>query len=185
MKIIPPFMVNFKKIFFLTVSLLFFSCYQSLDFDQIEDYVIKPSYTFALATFSVNSLVFTSSPITEVREKTNFEIFKNSFFKDNSVRLDFEFEVINEINRDFVLELTLLDENDVEIYKLQDLNIAANKRDFKQKEIINITLNPNVKDFTRVEVVVRLGDPTIPMSTLDSGTIKLKSAASVYLEKSF
>ncbi|QTD36956.1 hypothetical protein JL193_12580 [Polaribacter batillariae] len=177
-------MTKLRKTFFLIIALCFFSCYQSLDFDQLEDYVITPSYTTALATFSINALALTSPPATEITEKTNFEIFKNTFFRDYSVRLDFEFEIINEINRDFVLEITLLDENDFEIYQLQDLNISANERDFEQKEIIDIIVNPNVKDFTRVEILLRLQDPTIPISTLDNGTIKLKSAATIYLEKS-
>ncbi|QOD62286.1 hypothetical protein H9I45_07545 [Polaribacter haliotis] len=178
-------MAFLKRASFLIISLLFFSCYQSLDFDQVEEYVITPNYTVSLATFSVDALVFTSPPVTEIRENTTFEIFKNSFFKNNSVRLDFEFEIVNEINRNFVVELTLLDKNNSEIYTLENLNISANQRDFKQSEIIDISLNPNVKNFTKVEVLLRLEDPTIPMSTSENGAIRLKSATTIYLERSF
>ncbi|TMM29498.1 hypothetical protein FDT66_10260 [Polaribacter aestuariivivens] len=177
-------MFRFTRLSLYLAVLFLFSCTQSLDFNQIEDYTARPAYTTALTYFSINSAAFASPPSTEITEQTNFEIFQNSFVRNNSVRLDFEFEIINEINRDFVLEINLLDANDNTIYQLQDLNIDANDRDFQQTEVIDITLNPNVKNFIKIEVRLRLENPLIPLTTSDAGNIFLKSAGTIYLETS-
>ncbi|WP_299670707.1 hypothetical protein [uncultured Polaribacter sp.] len=176
----------FKKVSFLLSTILFFSCSQTLDFNQIEDYTTTPVFTSSLTLFTLNASNFVAfpgaPPVTEISERSDFKIFENSYVRDNLVRIDFDFEIRNEFNRDFTMEISLLDAANNLIYKLQDLNIEANNLEFIQKEIIDITQNPNLRNFTNVEVTLSLDDKITPISASDIGILDFKSAITVYLE---
>ncbi|MDX6746704.1 hypothetical protein SHK09_07865 [Polaribacter sp. PL03] len=168
-------------------TLLFFCCSQSLDFDQIEDYAIKPSITSSLTFFTIDATSFASAfgvpIITEISETSDFKLFENNFVKNNLVQLDFDIQVVNKFNRDFTMKILLLDEDDNLIYQLKDLNITANNLDFKQREEIVVATNSNVINFTRIEITLSLDDKTTPINASDIGEIEFKSAATIHLEK--
>lgn len=179
--------MNFpKNIFYLLFILLFCSCSQKLDFNQLDDYFNKPVFTSSLAFFSINNNNFIETPgtpaVTEIEELTEFRIFENTFFKDNLTQLKFNFELINEFNRDFKIEISLLNNNNLLIYKLEDLDIAANNRNFKQEEVLDVLQNPNVINFTKVLIVISLDDSTTPIDPLDVGVLDFKSSVTVFLE---
>jgi|CoawatStandDraft_6_1074263.scaffolds.fasta_scaffold23223_2 hypothetical protein len=171
----------------LLFLVLFGSCSQSLDFDQTESYTIKPSISASLAFFKIAAANFGApmgAPIVkEITKIVDFEIFKNSFIKENIVNLDLEFEVANEFNRNITVEISLLDANDNLIYDLKNLKISANNLNFRQKEIIDITINQNITNFTRVLFTISLDDKSTPIAASDLGIIEFKSAAVIYLEK--
>ena len=121
--------------------------------------------------------------VAEITKIVDFEIFKNSFIKENIVNLDLEFEVANEFNRNITVEISLLDANDNLIYDLKNLKISANNLNFRQKEIIDITINQNITNFTRVLFTISLDDKSTPIAASDLGIIEFKSAAVIYLEK--
>ena len=170
----------------LLCFVLIFGCSEAVDFDQIEDYTLKPSYALSLTYFTISPNNFVpfpgAPPITEISEKSDVKIFETSFIRQNLVQLDFDFEISNRFNRDFTVEISLLDENDNLIYQLNDLNVAANNLEFKQTEILNIESNPTVRNFTRVEVKLSLDDKTTPIIASDVGEIIFNSAATIHLE---
>ena len=170
----------------LLCFVLIFGCSEAVDFDQIEDYTLKPSYALSLTYFTISPNNFVpfpgAPPITEISEKSDVKIFETSFIRQNLVQLDFDFEITNRFNRDFTVEISLLDENDNLIYQLNDLNVAANNLEFKQTEILNIESNPTVINFTRVEVKLSLDDKTTPIIASDVGEIIFNSAATIHLE---
>ncbi|WP_375240808.1 hypothetical protein [Polaribacter sp.] len=170
----------------LLCFVLIFGCSEAVDFDQIEDYTLKPSYALSLTYFTISPNNFVpfpgAPPITEISEKSDVKIFETSFIRQNLVQLDFDFEITNRFNRDFTVEISLLDENDNLIYQLNDLNVAANNLEFKQTEILNIESNPTVRNFTRVEVKLSLDDKTTPIIASDVGEIIFNSAATIHLE---
>ncbi|MGY0408178.1 MAG: hypothetical protein ACWIPJ_07480 [Polaribacter sp.] len=170
-----------KSVFFFLLCLLV-SCSQKLDFNQIDNYKSTPSYSISLSYFTVKASNFTAISSSEISETTEFRIFENNLIGDNLVKLDFDYKIKNEFNRDFTMEITLLDNNDVLIYKLKDLKIAAKNLIFKQKEEIDLKVNPNVRNFTKVKVVIRLDNATIPITTSDLGDINFQSSATVHLE---
>lgn len=176
----------FNNLCIFLCAFMFFSCSQSLDFNQIDEYTIKPAFSVSLTFFTIDATSFESvagaPPITEISQKSDVKIFESGFIKDNLQQLDFEFEVKNEFSRDFTMEILLLDEDDNLIYKLQDLKISANNLNFKQKEVIDITKNTNVVNFTRVEVKLSLDDKVTPVDASDIGQINFKSAATIYIE---
>ncbi len=170
----------------LLCFVLIFGCSDAVDFDQIDNYTIKPTYALSLTYFTISPDNFVpipgAPPITEISEKSDVKIFETKFIRENLVQLDFDFEITNRFNRDFTVEISLLDENDTLIYKLNDLKVTANNLEFKQKEILNIELNPNVRNFTRVEVKLSLDDRTTPILASDVGEIIFNSAATIHLE---
>lgn len=172
----------------LICTVFFFSCSQTLDFDQINEYTTSPSFSTPLIFFSISPNDFTAplgNPLTtEISDHTDFKLFENKIIKSNLVKLDFNIKIRNEINRDFTLEINLLNESNALIYRLNDLKINANNLDFKQLESIDVRLNPNVKNFTRVQIKLSLDDKTTPINASDIGNFELKSAATVYLENS-
>ena len=139
---------------FLLSFSIFFSCSQSLDFNQIENYTLKPSISAALAFFKIDAANFrtpSGEPIvTEISKTVGFKLFESSFIQENTVKLDLEFEVGNEFNRNITIEISLLDANDHLVYKFNDLKISENNLNFKQKELIDIGTNQNVRNFTKV-----------------------------------
>lgn len=181
-------MKSFKKQCIILCTILFFSCSQSLDFDQVQDYSTKPTFSTALTFFTLSSNNFTadagSPPITEISEESDFKLFGNTFIKQNLVKLDFDFEIRNEFDRDLTIEISLLNDNDNLVYKFEDLKVTANNLDFKQQEVIDITTSQNVKNFTKVEINLSLDDKTRPIDASDIGLLEFKSAATVYLDTS-
>ena len=173
---------------FLLSLILFCSCSQSLDFDQIESYTIKPSIPASLAFFKIAAANFSAPAggpiVTEITKIIDFKLFESTFVRENTVSLDFEFEVDNKFNRSFTVEILLLDANDNLIYEFKDLKISANNLNFKQKEIINIAANQNIINFTKAWFTIRLDDISTPIVTSSLGLIEFKSAAVIYLETS-
>jgi hypothetical protein len=174
---------------FLLCLSLFFSCSQSLDFDQIENYTLKPSISAALAFFNIDAANFSTPSgepiVTEITESIDFKLFESNFIQENAVKLDFEFEVGNEFNRNITVETSLLDANDNLVYKFEDLKISATNLDFKQKELIDIATNEDVRNFTKVLFTISLDDKTTPITASDLGTFEFKSAIIIYLETAF
>lgn len=181
-------MFSYNKLYLFLCLLVLFSCSQSLDFDQIEEYSAKPSFSVALASLTLDSSNFIVSSgipvITVIDKQSDFKLFDHSFIKQNLVKLDFNFEIRNEFNRDFTMEISLLDENNLLVYKLQDLKINAKNLLFKQEEIISVAVNPNIVNFTKVDVKLVLDDATNPITASDIGKLIFESSITVHLEKS-
>jgi hypothetical protein len=168
-------------------TIFFLSCSQSLDFDQIDAYTISPSIAAPLVFFTIDASNFTTTVagapiVTELTEISDFKLFENGFIKQNVVQLDFEFEVNNEFNRDITTEISLLDENNNLIYRFKDLEIDKNNLDFKQKEVINVVTNQNIKNFTKVKLTLSLDDKNTPIAASDLSKIQFKSAIIIHLE---
>ena len=176
------------KFFSFLLTFLFLSCSQTLDFDQIDNYTTDPVFSAAITFFEIDAASFITvagaPAVTEITEESEFKLFGNDFIKDNLVKLDFNFEIRNEFDRDFTIEISLLDENNALIYKLQDLNITANNLNFIQLEEIDIASNSNVRNFTKVVLKISLDDTTTPINAGNNGSLSFKSGATVYLETS-
>ena len=180
--------MKYLKIFGVIVGTIFFiSCAQPLDFDQIDAYTVSPSIAAPFVFFTIDASNFTSTVagapiVTELTEISDFKISESSFFKQNVVQLDFEFEVINELNRDITTEISLLDETDNLIYRFRGLEIDKNNLNFKQKELINVVTNQNIKNFTKVKITLSLDDKNTPIAAADLSKIQFKSGIIIHLE---
>ncbi|PWG06539.1 hypothetical protein [Polaribacter aquimarinus] len=176
-----------KKIVLILLVVLV-SCAENLDFNQIEDYSTKPSYSFSIAFTDINASNFVPPPgapvTTEVTQISDFRIFENPIVQKNLVKVDYKFEINNTFNRSFTIETSLLDKDDVLIYRLQDLKIEANKLNTPPTESIDVKSNSAIKNVVKVKVTIKLDDITTPIDANESGVFEFKSGSTIYLETS-
>ncbi|WP_298765631.1 hypothetical protein [uncultured Polaribacter sp.] len=178
-----------QKYYCFLFVFLFSFCSQTLDFEQTEGYTIAPVFNSSIAFFSIDASGFSmptggTTPVFEIEEIAEFKLFQNQLIKNNLVRIDFDFEIENNFNRDFTIQISLLDEGENVIYNLEDLNINANNTSFTQTEIIDVTQNIEVKNFTKVLLNIRLNDTVTPINNSDLSVLNFKSGATIYLETS-
>jgi len=163
---------------------LLFSCSSDLNFDQVNDFKIEPVFVANLAYFNIpaNRLVDDGgNNITyDVRD---FDVFKEKFFTERLKKAEFNFEVENNIDRDFVLNMLLLNDQD---QILETLSFAVPS----YKGTPNVIKYPTeVFENARLDllkqtqkigfVVVIAAGP--PLNSQSKGNLRLRSSATAYL----
>ena len=174
-----------KKIisFILLFSIL--SCAETLDFSQIEDYRATPEYTFSLTYFKITPIQFFNQSGIQESERTDitdFRVFDNDFLRNNLVKIDFNVEVSNQINKGFTMEVAFLNENQGVTHKFQDIVVNSNTKNFKFLETIDVTTKPNVKNSTKIKIVVKMNNSNPPLSASDTSEFEFKSSAKIYID---
>ena len=117
-------MINFVNKYFslgiVFLSFLTLSCSSDLNFEQTNDLVVEPVIVSNLASFDIPTNQFFSGGIekTQLIDEPNFDLFKDSFFRDNLIKVELFFEFNNTIKRDFEVDLVLLDANDSVLYTI-------------------------------------------------------------------
>lgn len=173
-------------VLFLTLT----SCVKNLDFDQIKDYTTKQAFIGSIVYFTldqndfydaVNSVEITT-PITD---DTKFNLLNNDFIRKNLQKMELVFEINNNFNREFTVNVTFLDENNKETHVFRPFNIQANQTGFKQTEEINVAGNTQFLSSKKIRVGVTLSasntgtiDPNIKQ------TLEVKSAGTFYIKTS-
>ncbi|RED26244.1 hypothetical protein BD847_0160 [Flavobacterium cutihirudinis] len=170
------------KIF--AVAILFFSCSSDLDFDQAKDLKLEPVIVANLAYFSVPANLLAQNtenqPLFDVRD---FDVFKDKFFNDHLKRCDFDVEVENTIERNFIVTLRLLDANNTILetisYPVPAYKGSQNIVKYPTEVFQNLRLE-NLKRTVKIVFVVLIdGEPLTEQSL---GNLKLRSSATVYLD---
>lgn len=176
----------------LKISILFClftltSCYESLDFNQLDNYVSKPILTSALTYFKVVPAKFFDSSGTiqryNITEITNFDAFQNQFIKDNLVKFDFNAEVKNEFDRDVTLTIELL-ANNTTVYTFVPIFIKSQELNFTYLEEIDIATNPSILRTTQIKITAELENTGIQMDVNDLSEFEFKSSVTFYIESS-
>ena len=180
--------MNLLKIYSTALMTIFFlSCSQPLDFKQLEEYKIMPSISSSLVYFSIdasnfNTIISGIPAATEVNETTDFKLLENSFIKQNLVQLDFNFEIKNEFNRVFLLDINLLDAQSNTIYKVFDgFEISGNALKISAEVVLIIQDFPEVVNFTKVQFIIGLKDTTTKLDASSSSKIECKSSLVMHL----
>ena len=177
------------KIFFLKYTVLgisilsVLSCSSDIDFNQGNDLALEPVIVANLATFDIPAHQFVSGGIEQPQfvDVPNFDLFKDSFFKNNLLKVEFFFEINNTINRDFVIDLVLLDINDSELYRISIPvpaytgveNLVPYPELFDSSNLVILTSTRKMS-FT---ITMQPG-PTLSESSL--GSLKLRSSTTGY-----
>jgi hypothetical protein len=180
--------MNLLKIYSTALMTIFFlSCSQPLDFKQLEEYKIMPSISSSLVYFSIdasnfNTIISGIPAATEVNETTDFKLLENSFIKQNLVQLDFNFEIKNEFNRVFLLDINLLDAKGNTIHKVFDgFEISGNALKISAEVVLIIQDFPEVVNFTKVQFIIGLKDTTTKLDASSSSKIECKSSLVMHL----
>ena len=171
-------MNKFFGIFLFCVLSL--SCSSDLDFNQVNDLKLEPVVVTNLATFDVQANQFVVGGVEQPLsgDLINFDVFKQNFFDEYLNRADFFFEVDNTINREFKINLFLLDANNNPLYTIP-FDVPANAAGIAKTEIFqNAKLNL-LKNTSKIAFVVNLL-PGSALSESSLGSLKMRSSATLY-----
>lgn len=180
-------MNTFFRIFFL--SFFFLSCSSDLDFEQVNDLKLRPVFVGNLVNIDAkaNLLFIAGVEQSPLVESIDFQVFNNSnlnnYVTNYITKVDLFFEVNNTINRDFKIDLFLLDKNNVKLYEIPFVIPAyvPGQLPVSKKEIFeNATLDVLKQTEKLAFYITSL--PGIPLSQSSLGSLKLSSSATVYFE---
>ena len=180
-------MKPFKKISFLLSFFVIISCYDSLDFDQIDDYVYKPVFTAALTYFKVTPAQFFDSSGTiqenSISDVSDFRGFKNNSIRNNVFKIVFNAEFKNEFDRDVTIQVDFLNENNIALYSFSPIFVESNNVNPPAfiEEVV-IASNPNILNTTQVRIRADLENTGTQMNLNDTSEFEFKSSVTFYIE---
>ena len=109
------------------------SCYERLDFDQLDNFVSKPIFTFSLNYFSlVPYQFFTASGDQQIEISDIFDVkdLQNVYFLDDVVKLDFNAEIKNEFDREVSIVVEFFNKNNDVLYTFTPLVVESKVLDY-------------------------------------------------------
>ncbi|MEE9408758.1 MAG: hypothetical protein V3V28_11865 [Polaribacter sp.] len=177
-------MSTLTKIPLLFFLLAFISCADNLDFNQIDDYNATPAITSSLIYFTVLPIQFFDATGTalvfEVIDESEIRVFDNDFVRDKFVKVDFNIEIKNEFDRDFAIQIDLLNGNNTITHRFDELEILANNLTFTNKQTVEVSANLNIKNSTRIRVTIKIENTTTPLDKENTDKFEFKSSATIY-----
>lgn len=163
------------------------SCYESLDFNQLDDQVSKPVFTSALTYFTITPAQFFDSNGNEknsIFDFTNFYGFQNSYVKDNLVKLDFNAEIKNEFDREVTIHIDLLNRNNIVVFTFDPIIVEFGDLNYLFFKEIEIASQPNILNTEKVRITTSVEDTGAPMNALDTSKFVFKSSVTIFIESS-
>lgn len=175
----------FKRIIGVVLLVLSFSCSSDLDFEQTNQFNIKPVFTTNLAYFSLDANQFVVNGVeqSEFSYIANVDFFKTGFIRDDLVRTELYFRVKNTINRGYTYDITFLDENNITIYTINMGIPAYNGTEIvvEKTEIFNSS-NVNILKNTKSIIFSILLLPGPPLTAASPGRVELSSSITAYFD---
>lgn len=175
----------FKRIIGVVLLVLSFSCSSDLDFEQTNQFNIKPVFTTNLAYFLLKANQFV---VNGVEQSTfsyiaNVDFFKTGFIRDDLVRTELYFRVKNTINRGYTYDITFLDENNIPIHTINMGIPAYNGTEIvvEKTEIFNSS-NVNILKNTKSIIFSILLLPGPPLTAASPGRVELSSSITAYFD---
>lgn len=169
-----------KKIVLLFICLFsLVSCVDKLDFNQINDFEIAPTFTSSLTYFTLLPSHFFNSDGSQVSSRTDVTGFK--IFDDNLLKLKFYVEIRNEIDKNFTVQVEFLDSNNLIVHRFNQLEVDAKNLDFKFEEEVEVSTNSNIKYTNKVRIILNIINPNPPLDFSDRSKFEFKSSVNIYL----
>jgi len=163
---------------------LLFSCSSDLNFDQVNDFKIEPVFVANLAYFNIpaNRLV-DDGGTNIVYDVRDFDVFKDKFFTERLKKAEFNFEVENTIDRTFVLNMLLINEQD-QVLETLSFTVPSYKGTPNvikyPTEVFENTRLDLLKQTQRIGFVVLIAAGP-PLNSESQGNLRLRSSATAYL----
>jgi hypothetical protein len=150
-----------KTPLFLIFIFLFSSCIKHVDFEQIEDLNAEPVFKTSLVYFTLNQIAFfdrinSLEIIAPISRSSKFLSLNSSYVRENLIKLELEFEIINQFDRDFIVNFEFLDENNTVTHRFDTFNIDANNLKYLHKETIIVSYNRRFLSSTKIRILVQL-----------------------------
>lgn len=181
-------MKSLKKVSIFLCLLILTSCYESLDFDQINDHVSKQTVTSALTFFTVKPIQFfdeTGVQQYTISDITQFEGLNNQFVRDNLVKIDFNAQIKNEFDRDVSIQVEFLDRNNDVVYSFTPIIVAENELQYTYFEEIEIATNKPILNTKFVRISTSVENTGTQMNPNDISEFVFKSSVTLHIESSF
>ncbi len=179
-------MKSLKIVSFVFGFFLLTSCSETLDFDQIEDYVYEPIFTSALTFFSVSPFQFFNPSGVQEIEITHiddFQAFQKDFVKKNVVKVDFNAAYKNEFDRDVTIIFEFLDSNMDLVYLAKPIFVEANNiNPPAYLEEIIIADYPDILNANFIRVKAAIEDTGTQMNPNDDSDFEFKSSITLYIK---
>lgn len=178
--------MKFLKIIGLILSLFVVqSCYEKLDFDQLDDVVYRPVLTSSLTNFTLLPAQFFNSQGVQqnsVSDTTIFDLLQDDLIQNDVFRIDFYVEMKNEFDRDLTIYVQFLDENNTVVYNFSPIQASSNTTNTTYLEEIIIDQNPAILNTVRVLITVELENTGTQMNPNSTDEFELKSSITAYIE---
>lgn len=177
-----------NKISILLCLFVFNSCYESLDFKQLDAVILKPILTSALIHFTVvPSQFFDSAGIQQnsISDITNINGLQNVLTEEYLVKLDFNAEIKNELDRGVTFTVEFLNSNGDVVYTFMPIVIGAEVLNYSYLEEVEVVFNPGILDSNKVRITAELENTGVPLDTNDIREFVFKSSVTLYIESSF
>ena len=183
--------MKFPKNIALIFSLfILISCAESLDFDQIEAYTLKPVFTTALVSFNAKPIQFFDSSGTIQKNSASdvfeFKGFDENYLRNNVVKLIFNAEFKNEFDRDVTIQVDFLNRSNIIIYSFSPIFVESfdvNPAPFEEEIII--ANNLQVLNATQVKITASLENTTTQLNPTDTSEFDFKSSVTLFIESEF
>ena len=179
-------MDSLKKVAVILNLIIITSCAESLDFDQVNDFVLKPIFTSALTYFTVQPFQFfddTGVQENSIEETSEIDLFQDSTIVDNVVKMVFNAEFKNEFDRDVSILVDFLNDQDLPVFSFAP--IFAESEDVNpepyEDEII-LAYNPDIYNAVKIRVRAFLENTGTQMNPFDNSEFEFKSSITFFIE---
>ena len=168
-----------------TFVILLFSCSSDLDFDQLKDLKIEPVVVANLAYFDVPANKLINDGGSQIAfDSRYFDVFKKQFIKENLKKAEFDVEIENNIERNFVVNMLFLNSKN-EILLTSSFTVPAYKGSPNvikyPTEVFENQRLDLLKQTERIGFVALMTSGT-PLDENSLGNLKLRSSATTYFE---
>lgn len=168
----------------ILLAFLFFSCSSDLDFDQIKDLKLEPVVVANLAHFDIPANQLIDDGGTHIAFDTrDFDVFRDKFFTNHLNKAEFDFEIENNIDRTFAVNLLLMNDQNQILqtisYTVPAYTGTSNVIKYPTEVFENERL-ALLKQTTKIGFVVLIATGA-PLNAASLGNLKLRSGATVYL----
>jgi hypothetical protein len=181
-------MKSINRISIILCLFILTSCYESLDFRQLDDVVFKPVFTSSLIHFTVvPSQFFDSAGIQQnsISDITDIDGLQSWFNEEFLVKIDVNAEVINELDRGVTFTVELLNSDSDVVYTFTPIVIEAEDLNYSYLEEVEIASNRGVLNSTKVRITAALENTGTPLDINDTRMFVFESSVTFYIESSF
>lgn len=176
-------LLNSRFLGILYLAIFSFSCSSDLDFNQTKNLRLEPTYVANLVYFDIPASEFVTNGIETPQfiDRSTVDIFNNTFFDNDLIKTDLDFEINNTIARAFTLEVKLLNANGIQLDTIL-ITVPAYygaTNIVTQKEVFQGARLTTLKNTTRIQMTLRMAAGTA-LTESTTGTIKMRSGITAY-----
>ena len=167
----------------LYLAIFSFSCSSDLDFNQTKNLRLEPTYVANLVYFDIPASEFVTNGIETPQfiDRSTVDIFNNTFFVNDLIKTDLDFEINNTIARAYTLDVKFFNAIGTQ---LDNISIAVPAyygatNAVTQKEVFQGARLTTLKNTTRIQMTLRMAAGTA-LTESSTGTIKMRSGVTAY-----